>query len=162
MLRWLGAALILCGGLLVRRELVEERRQAQRTRLELASAFETMSTEIAMLLTPIPALLRRDYGEQADRFCATMLHELDNRGALVEAWRKAAAELPLPQEERAALASAGSRLDCGEEGARAALTLAAETERASYEKEEAKNDQNERVITSICVSISLFLTIILF
>lgn len=162
MLRWLGAALILCGGLLARSELLERGRLAQRTRLSLASAFEAMSAEISLLLTPLPALLQRDYGAEADMFCASVLDGLESRGELCKAWKNASQALPLSEREREALALSGTRLECGEEGARSALALAAGALRGAYEAEEARRGENERLVTSVCICVSLFLTILLF
>ncbi len=65
--RWLGAALILCGGLLARASLLESGRRAQRLRQALSAAFEAMAAEIGELLTPVPALLRRYGHGEAER-----------------------------------------------------------------------------------------------
>ena len=161
MLRWLGAGLILCGGLLTRSTLIGGERRAQRTRRELAAAFEAMESEIRLLLTPAPSLLRRAYGVGADGFFGQVSGELTCGKTLAEAWRLATDALPLPENERAAVAALGTRLGGDEAGVCAALRLTAETLRKEYEAREKARAQNERLITSICVSISLFLAVFL-
>lgn len=161
MLRWLGAALILCGGLLTRQSLLETTRRAQRTRFALAAAFEAMEAEIRLLLTPLPTLLRRSWGAEATAFFDDISKGLHRGAPFAEAWRRAAAELPLPAQEREALASMGSRLIGGEESVCAALTLAAAQLRQTHGQIEAKRMESERLTTSICISISLFLAILL-
>ncbi len=162
MLRWLGAGLILCGGLAARRTLLEGERRAQRTRRELAAALEAMRSEIRLLLTPIPTLLLRTYGGEADAFFASVSERLRRGEPLGEAWRRPAEELPLPDAERQAVSALGARLDDSEEGACAALALCASALRRSYEASEAQKRERERLTSAICISISLFFAIILF
>ena len=162
MLRWLGAGLILCGGLLTRRTLLATDRRAQRTRRALTAAFETMEAEIRLLLTPMPTLLHRSYGAEADAFFGQASRELRHGKSLATAWRDAADMLPLPPEERESIAALGARLGGSEEGVCAALSLTASALRKRYEEIESARPQKERLTTSICVSISLFLAILLF
>lgn len=162
MLRWLGAALILCGALLTRQALLESTRRAQRTRLALAAAFEAMEAEIHLLLTPLPSLLRRSWGAESDAFFETVSKLLRSGATLAEAWRRAAENLPLPREEREAVALMAARLCGGEESVCAALMLAASQLRQSYDRFEARRTENERLTTSISISIGLFLAIFLF
>ena len=136
-------------------------RRAQRTRRALAAAFEAMEAEIRLLLTPMPALLRRACGEEADTFFGQVSEGLTLGIALAEAWRDAANELPLPQEERESVAALGPRLGGSEEGVCAALSLAASALRKRCDEIEAQQPQKERLTTSICISISLFLAIFL-
>ena len=161
MLRWLGAGLILCGGLLARRTLLESDRSAQRIRRSLAVAFEAMEAELRRLLTPMPALLRRSYGEGADAFFAQASGALAEGVPLAQAWQDAARTVPLPSDDRDALAALGQRLGGGEESVCAALSLAAAALRKRCEKIDAAQPQKERLTTSVCISISLFLAIFL-
>ena len=160
MLRWLGAGLILGAGLLARRTVLETARAEQQTRLELSSAFETMEGEIRLLLTPLPTLLRRGYGAKADAFFTRVTDALRSTD-LPLAWRSAAAELLLSPEEQAAVAELGVRLCGGEESVCAALTLAAAQLRKRYEETEQKRPENERLSTSMLISVSLFLILLL-
>ena len=159
MLRWLGAGLIVCGGVLARHAALEGDRRVQRTRRALFEAFEGMEAEIRLLLVPMPRLLRRRAGGEA--FFTRAARELAQGAALAEAWRDAAAALELPEEERESVASMGARLGGGEESACGALLLAASALRRAYERDEAKRGERERLITSTCVGISLFLAILL-
>ncbi len=162
MLRWLGAGLILCAGLAARRMLLADERRAQRTRRELAAALEAMRSEIQLLLTPVPTLLLRTYGESVDGFFAGVSDALRHGTALGAAWRRAVEDLPLPEAERQTVSALGDRLDDSEESACAALALCASTLRRSYETEEAQRRERERLTSTICISISLFFAILLF
>lgn len=161
MLRWLGASLILCAGLLARQTLLGARRGMQRTRRELADALEAMEAEIRALLTPLPTLLRRKRGSAADAFFAAAAAGLEHGEMPAEAWRGAARVLTLPEEERQMLAAAGERLDGTEDGVCASLALAASSLRRAYRQNEEKRAEQERLTTSICVCISLFLAVLL-
>ena len=160
MLRWFGAGLILGAALLTRRELLQERRLRQRTRRALAAAFSAMEAEIRALLTPLPALLRRGYGAETEPFFEAIAASLRREG-VESAWRGAAETLPLPEEEREALARLGERLNGDEDGVRAALTLAAQGLTASYEEAERLRVQEERLTTALCLSAGLLLAILL-
>ncbi|MBQ7713965.1 MAG: hypothetical protein IJT71_03645, partial [Oscillospiraceae bacterium] len=85
MLRWLGAGLILCAGLLTRRTLLSDARAAQDTRRALAAEFVEMEAEIRLLLTPFPTLLRRKRGAAADAFFARAADALARGAPLPEA-----------------------------------------------------------------------------
>ena len=159
MLRILGAGLILCGGLLARQTLVGSARCAQRTRRALAAELETMESEIRLLLTPLPELLRR--GAARSAFSASVTALLAGGGTLTEAWRAAAETLPLPPEEREQLAALGDRLDGDETGVCAALALAAARLRGRYDEVERSRAQTERLTTSLCLSAGLLLVILL-
>lgn len=161
MLRWLGAVLILWGGLLTRRALLEEERRARRLRRELADALENMEAEIRLLLTPLPSLLRREWGGEAKDFFGAVSGGLRRGESFPSAWRAAAAQLPLPEPERAAVAALAERLGGGEENACAALRLCAGALRRSLTDLETAGPQRERLITVSCICISLFLAILL-
>lgn len=161
MLRWLGAGLILCAALLTRRTLLEDTRRAQRLRRTLADALETMEAEIRLLLTPLPALLRRNRDGEAGEFFARVSGALTRGTALSEAWRRAANELPLPPGERGMLAELGARLGGSEESVCAALALAAETLRKRYDEVERSRPQTERLTTSVCLCAGLLVAILL-
>lgn len=161
MLRWFGALLILCGGLLTRQALLSGSRSVQQTRRELADAFEAMAAEIRALLTPLPALLRRSYGESVEGFFAETAELLACGVPLSEAWRLASEVLALPPGERETVAALGGRLGGGEDSVCAALTLTAAALRKAYELNEAQRKEKERLTTSICICISLFLAILL-
>ena len=161
MLRWLGAGLILAAAFLTRRTLLATDRAAQRTRRALAAAFETMESEVRALLTPLPTLLRRAYGEGADTFFATVAREL-HRADLPRAWRAAAAELPLPPEEREIVAQLGTRLTGGEAAVCGALTLGASQLRRTADAIEGQRAQKERLTSTLCLGAGALLALMLF
>ena len=161
MLRWLGAALILCAAMLTRGTLLAAGRCAQRTRRALADAFEGMAAEIRALLTPLPALLRRTYGEAADGFFAAVSEELSCETPLGDAWRCASERLPLPPEERETIAALGARLNGGEDDVCAALTLTAAALRRSCDRAETQRREQERLISSLCLGAGAVVAILL-
>ena len=160
MLRWLGAGLILAAALLTRRTLLATDRAAQRTRRALAAAFETMESEVRALLTPLPTLLRRSYGEGADAFFAVAAREL-HRADLPRAWRAAAAELPLPPEEREIVAQLGARLTGDEAAVCGALTLGASQLRRAADAIEGQRAQKERLTSTLCLGAGALLALML-
>ncbi len=161
MLRAVGAGLILSAALLARRTLLCAGREEQRVRRTLAAAFEAMEAEIRALLTPLPALLSRGYGEETKVFFAVFSSFIRQGKTLDIAWNDAVESLPLPQDEREALALLGGRLGGDEESVCAALALAARTLRASYEDAERRRGQEERLTTALCLSAGLLLVILL-
>ena len=161
MLRAAGAGLILCASLLARRTLLHSARGVQRTRRALAAAFEAMESEIRLLLTPLPTLLRRTRGAEADVFFARAAQSVARGVSPDEAWREAAGALPLPEDERAIVALVGERLCGDEESVRAALRFAAERLRERYDAAERRRPQDERLATALCVGAGLFLAILL-
>lgn len=160
-LRLFGAALILCGGLLTRRVLLDGERRVHRARRELSDAFEAMAEEIDALLTPLPALLRRDYGGGTEAFFAQAARGIECGRTLAESWRQAAGTLPLPTEERELVAALGARLGGTEQTVCPALRLAASTLRRADARYEQNRSEHERIITSTCVCISLLMAILL-
>lgn len=161
MLRWFGGVLIVLGGVLARQRLVEGERLTQKTRRELAEALEAMEQEIRLLLTPVPKLLRRRYGETADAFFASVSRALERGAPLAEGWRASAEALALPPPERAQVASLGRSIGGGEESVCASLTLTATTLRRQYEEAERERSKRERLKTTLCLSASLLLLILL-
>lgn len=161
MLRALGAGLILCASLLVRRTLLDTARGVRRTRRSLAAAFEAMESEIRLLLTPLPTLLRKRRGTEADAFFARVSRSVARGVPPDEAWREAAGTLPLPEDERAVVALVGERLSGDEESVRAALRFAAERLRERCDASERRRAQDERLATALCVGAGLFLAILL-
>ena len=161
MLRWLGAGLILASAFLMRRTLLETERRAQRIRRALAGALETMEAEVRLLLTPMPALLRRTYDTEEGLFFERASRELSRGGSLEDAWAHAAMALPLPPDERWNFAGLGGRLGGSEESVCAALTLAASQLRRRYDERDEQRPQAERLTTALCLSAGLLLSILL-
>ena len=160
MLRWFGAGLILCASLMTRFSLVESERAAQRLRLALAAAFESMEAEVRFMLSPIPSLLGRDYGE-ANTYFTQVKNRLSEDFDLWDAWTEAASGLPLSKYERTIISQMGWRMGKDEEAVCAALTFGANGLRRIYEQAERTRQQKERLITSICLSVSLLLALLL-
>ena len=158
MLRWFGAGLILCGGIMARQTVVRAAAAMQRTRCALAELFDTLRAEIEAFLSPLPLLLCR---LSDNAFAAQAAKRLKAGATLERAWEDAARTLPLTEREREQVAALGKRLDAEEKSVCAALSLAASALRQTYEKTETERHANERLITSAFMSISLFIIIFL-
>ena len=160
MLRWLGAGLILCAGLMTGGSLVKAERSVQRLRLALAAAFESMEAEVRFMLSPIPSLLSRDYGA-ANAYFQQVKNRLNENFDLLDAWTEAASDLPLSKYERTIISQMGWRMGKDEEAVCAALAFGANGLRRIYEQVERTRQQKERLITSICLSVSLLFALLL-
>lgn len=161
MLRMFGGVLIFSGGLLARRAWVETCRREQSMRRELEEAFLRMADEIHVLRTPLPVLLRRQCGRETERFFQDIISNINKYKSIDMAWRKSSERLALPSADRAAISSVGQRVGGEEESVCAALMLCAAELHRNREAVEAGRMERERLITAVCVSISLFLTIFL-
>jgi len=161
MLRAAGGALILLGGLAARQSALEAGRRAQRTRRELAEALERLEQEVRLCLVPIPRLLaRRGYGAEAGRFFRRASEGAASE-SFAERWARAAAALPLDEQERADLADLGARLGGEAESVCAALRLAAARLRERHAREEPQRRERERLTTAFCLGASALLFILL-
>ena len=150
-MKLLGAALILCGAALQCHALLGARRQERAALRELSAALEGLERGIRASLMPLPRLLgQRGAGKYADAFFADVLAQLENGTPLPDGWREAAARTPLGEREQAVLsglADAG-----GGEGDAVRGTL---TER------ERQSARDTRLVTTLCFSLSLLVTILL-
>ena len=158
----LACALIMAGCVALRQTWCAARRREQRLRRALSAALAQIAREVQLLLTPLPRLLRRrGRREMADGFCAAVTEKLDAGETLSAAWRAAAFALPLPEEEREALARCGASLDGTAETACASLTLAAGELDRAYERAAAELPARERLATALCLSLGALLCVVL-
>ena len=136
---------------------------AMRTGIGVSSESDRLSRREktdGVLLTPLPTLLRRSYGEGADAFFAVAAREL-HRADLPRAWRAAAAELPLPPEEREIVAQLGARLTGDEAAVCGALTLGASQLRRAADAIEGQRTQKERLTSTLCLGAGALLALML-
>ena len=161
-LRLSGAAMILAGAMLVRNTLVEEDRRIQRTRLALADAFESMASEIRLLLTPVPELLQRECCGEVRAFFSAALRQMREGAGPEQAFEEAARLLTLPEDEKKLAARIGGHIAGSEESACAALALAASSLRRGYERAAQMQKEKDRMTTTLCISAALFAAILLF
>ena len=97
MLKLLGSACILGGGILARYVQAAERRREMDTLSDLLGALRRMAEEIRMARTPLPLLLDRlsqGCGRDAEVFFQAVSQAAGQGERLGTVWRQAAAALP--------------------------------------------------------------------
>ena len=162
MLRGIGAILIIGAGLLLRGTIVSKARREERTMCALRDALLAIEREIALNLTPLPALFTRGgCGEIADAFFASVSDGLRSGGTLRDCWAASASELALPQAIKDRVARLGATLSGDEESVRRALCAMSDELSEVMETRQRGRAQRERVTTAICVSASAFLLLVL-
>ena len=156
-MKLLGAALILCGAALQCHALLGARRQERAALRELSAALEGLERGIRASLMPLPRLLgQRGAGKYADAFFADVLAQLENGTPLPDGWREAAARTPLGEREQAANTFGGE-----EDAVLRALRAAAQALRSTLTERERQSARDTRLVTTLCFSLSLLVTILL-
>ena len=148
MIRFLGSACILSGGLMTVLLQLRERHRTRRLLADLLSALRRMGEEIRLCRTPLPRLmetLSASCGGDAAAFFAAVGSRL-RRGEDAETlWRQHAACLPLPPAAKQALAEVGSALHGYEENVCKALSLAIlELEKCAAEWDKQRPETEKR------------------
>lgn len=122
-----------------------ERTAVRRVRLELLSALGRMAEEIRLTRTPMPDLLEAaasdcsGAGETFFRSVSAAVREGETLGA---AWKNAARELPLEEEERRALE--GLTFEGDEERLCRAMTLCVSVLQRRAEETEKRRQEEEK------------------
>ena len=154
-MKLLGAALILCGAALQCHALLGARRQERAALRELSAALEGLERGIRASLMPLPRLLgQRGAGKYADAFFADVLAQLENGTPLPDGWREAAARTPLGEREQTVLSGLADALGGEEDAVLRAL-------RATLTERERQSARDTRLVTTLCFSLSLLVTILL-
>ena len=111
---------------------------------------------------PLPRLLgQRGAGKYADTFFADVLAQLENGTPLPYGWREAAARTPLGEREQAVLSGLADALVGEEDAVLRALRAAAQALRGTLIERERKSARDTRLVTTLCFSLSLLVTILL-
>lgn len=161
-MKLLGAALILCGAALQCHALLGARRQERAALRELSAALEGLERGIRASLTPLPRLLgQRGAGKYADAFFADVLAQLENGTPLPDGWREAAARTPLGEREQAVLSGLANTFGGEEDAVLRALRAAAQALRSTLTERERQSARDTRLVTTLCFSLSLLVTILL-
>ena len=161
-MKLLGAALILCGAALQCHALLGARRQERAALRELSAALEGLERGIRASLMPLPRLLgQRGAGKYAEAFFADVLAQLENGTPLPDGWREAAARTPLGEREQTVLSGLADALGGEEDDLLRALHAAAQTLRDSLRERERQSARDTRLVTTLCFSLSLLVTILL-
>ena len=161
-MKLLGAALILCGAALQCHALLGARRQERAALRELSAALEGLERGIRASLMPLPRLLgQRGAGKYADAFFADVLAQLENGTPLPGGWREAAARTPLGEREQAVLSGLADTFGGEEDAVLRALRAAAQALRSTLTERERQSARDTRLVTTLCFSLSLLVTILL-
>ena len=161
-MKLLGAALILCGAALQCHALLGARRQERAALRELSAALEGLERGIRASLMPLPRLLgQRGAGKYADAFFADVLAQLENGTPLPDGWREAAARTPLGEREQAVLSGLADAFGGEEDAVLRALRAAAQALRGTLMERERQSARDTRLVTTLCFSLSLLVTILL-
>ncbi len=161
-MKLLGAALILCGAALQCHALLGARKQERAALRELSAALEGLEREIRTSLTPLPRLLgQRGAGKYADAFFSDVLARLEDGTPLPDGWREAAARTPLAEREQSVLSGLADALGGEEDTVLRALRTAAQALRDTLAERERQSARDTRLVTTLCFSLSLLVTILL-
>ena len=162
MLRTVGAGLICGAGLLLRTSLLAAHRAETDTVRDLRDALLALEREVALTLTPLPALfLRGGFGKTADAFFTQVAQEIHAGKTLAESWAECSGALMLPQEVKLRVVRLGAHLGGDEESVRRALLASAQELSGVLERREREQSSRERITTALCLSGSLLLLLLL-
>ena len=164
MLKLLGSACILAGGVLAQGARLAERRRQWDTLSDLLVALRQMGEEIRLARTPMPVLLEylaKDRCPDAAAFFNQAAEELRRGESLAAAWQRGILCLPLMPEDIQALEPLGAALGGDEEQACKALAQSA-YELAKHAEERGKERKAEdRRAAALCFSGAALLVILL-
>lgn len=162
MLHIAGAGLVLCAALLLRQSLLHRARLRRRTLRALSESFEALSLAVRATLAPLPALLRDlSCAEEAAAFFRAVREGLADGKPLERCWREAALMLPLSEREQELTAALGSALGGEEESVCAALSRTARELSEAERTLGAREREEMRVTTALCLGGGMLLGILL-
>lgn len=158
-MKWLGSALIFCGGFWWWRLCLMGRQREQQTLERLLAALYQLREGIRMTRMSLPQLLEQAAEEEL--FFGKVLRELRKHEELDKAWEQAAEDLPLPAQSRKAWRWLGGRLTGDEQSVLQAMAYAEqimEQERRRMAEEKAEADHRT---TAMCFSAAALAVILL-
>ena len=164
MLKLLGSACILAGGLLAQFARLSARRRQWDTLSDILSALRRMGEEIRRTRTPLPLLLEylgKECCPEAAFFFNQTAEALRRGGALSEVWRRELSRLPLPPEDIRALEPLGDALKGDEEQACNGVSLAVYELAKHAEERRAERKLEDRRAAALCFSGAALLVILL-
>lgn len=162
MLKVVGAALILSAGVVMRRRLLFDGRREQKALFQLTQLLLHFSGEIRLLRRTMPQLLsRRGFGEYGDRFLADVASGAARDRDMAKSWCRAAENLPIAQREREELAALGGFFSADAASLSVHFSAAAQLLQQSAAKKQIEAQKREKLITALCFSGSLLLSILL-
>lgn len=164
MLKILGSACILGGGVLARYFQATAHRREMDTLSDLLWALRRMAEEIRMARTPLPLLLDRlsqGCGEAAGAFfqdAAAAARQGEDLGSI---WRQGAESLPLSAASASALAELGESLGGDEEQICKAISLVIYSLAKEAEERSSRQPEESKRATALCLSGAALLVILL-
>ena len=164
MVKLLGRLLILGGGFWARWSMVSVCRRELDTLSELTACLTEMAEEIRLARTPLPELLdrlSRGRGPEVTAFFTAVAGAARRGGDVAMAWRQAAEELPLCDEDRDVLAEAGRHLGGDETSVCKGILLVISHLTRSLEEQRRSRGEREKRVTALCFSGAALLVILL-
>ena len=164
MLKLLGSACILGGGILARYVQAAERRREMDTLSDLLWALRQMAEEIRMARTPLPLLLDRlsqGCGREAGVFFQAVSQAARRGERLGTVWQQAAAALPLSASSAAALAEVGDSLHGDEENICKGISLVIYSMAQDMEERSRRQPEEARQAAALWFSGAALLVILL-
>ena len=164
MLKLLGSACILAGGVLAQGARLAERRRQWDTLSDILSALRQMGEEIRLARTPMPLLLEylaKDRCPDASAFFNQTAEALRRGENLAESWQRELLCLPLPPEDIRALEPLGAALGGDEEQACKAISQAVYELAKHAEERAAERKAEDRRAAALCFSAAALLVILL-
>lgn len=164
MVKLLGSLLILGGGLWARWSMVSVCRRELDTLSELTACLSEMAEEIRQARTPLPELLDRlgrGRGTEVTAFFSHVAGVVRQGGDAALAWRQAAEELPLCDEDRDVLTEAGRQLGGDETSVCKGISLVTSHLTRSLEEQRRSRGEREKRVTALCFSAAALLVILL-
>lgn len=164
MVKLLGSLLILGGGLWARWSMVSVCRRELDTLSELTACLSEMTEEIRQARTPLPELLDRlgrGRGTEVTAFFSHVAGVVRQGGDAALAWRQAAEELPLCDEDRDVLTEAGRQLSGDETFVCKGISLVTSHLTRSLEEQRRSRGEREKRVTALCFSAAALLVILL-
>ena len=164
MVKVVGSALVLLGGVLARQLHLAERRRGLEALREVTAALRQMADAIRMARTPLPALLDAlalGRGEAVGDFFRAAAQAARRGGDLRRTWETAAEELPLCPADRAALRELAGSLQGDEESVCRAINLVTGQLARSMEEQTRRRPEEEKRATALCLSGAALLVILL-
>ena len=164
MVKVLGALCVLAGGAWVRQSRVREDRRELETLFALASALDRLGQAVRLTRMPLPRLLADLGQEQAgdtSAFFAAVSAAGERGESPASAWRRAAEDLPLRAEDRAAVKEAAASLQGDEEQLCRGLALASARLGDSLAERRRTRAEREKRTTALCFSVAALVVILL-
>ena len=158
-MKWLGSALIFCGGFWWWRLCLLGRKQEKQTLERLLMMLHQLRDGIRMARYPLPQLLER--AAQDEPFFGEVLRELQKQEALSKAWGMAAENLTLPPQSWEIWYWLGRHLTGDEQSVLQAMTYAEQVMEQERQRLAEQEQEVNRRTTAMCFSAAALAVILL-